>query len=211
MPLRAIPDCARSAPITSQGLCPHRPYELPGYQGQSPWLVRVICHENTKTRNRPIRTVRFSCFRAFVAISGLRDSCSVPMRFVVGLVLIGAAVWAARLPAQLAARGESPAAFGRRCIPSGCVAPPSNIPDILGRRALPAGRIAALGATPDLHHGLLERRLTAKRSKDPRRKCDPACRCCRRTSPWARRACRAASGASWPAACLAGSGCSGRQ
>ena len=53
-----------------------------------------------------------------------------------------------------AARGESPTAFGRRCIPSGCVAPPSNIPDILGRHALPAGRIAGLGATPDFHHGL---------------------------------------------------------
>src|SRR5436853_3179718 len=68
----------------------------------------------------------------------------------------------------LAARGESPAAFGapnaaaalgtpfgRRCIPADCVAPPSNIPDILGRRALSAGRLAALGATPDFHHRLL--------------------------------------------------------
>jgi hypothetical protein len=57
--------------------------------------------------------------------------------------------------AALPARGESPAAFGRRRIPPGCVAPPSNIPDILGRRALPAGRRAGLGATPDFHHGLL--------------------------------------------------------
>ena len=55
----------------------------------------------------------------------------------------------------LAARGATPSAFERRCIPSGCVASPSNIPDILGRRALPDGRIAALGATMDLHHGLL--------------------------------------------------------
>ena len=55
----------------------------------------------------------------------------------------------------LAARSASPPAFGRHCIPPGCVTPPSNIPDILGRRALPGGRIAALGATPDLHHGLL--------------------------------------------------------
>ena len=54
-----------------------------------------------------------------------------------------------------AARGESPAAFGRRCIPPDCVAPRSNIPDILARRALPAGRIAGLGATPDFHQGLL--------------------------------------------------------
>src|SRR5438874_11683405 len=69
---------------------------------------------------------------------------------------------------MLAARGATPSAFERRCVPPppqrGCrvgdpapggVAPPSNIPDILGRRALPAGRIAALGATMDLHHGLL--------------------------------------------------------
>src|SRR3954452_4129399 len=56
----------------------------------------------------------------------------------------------------LAARGATPSAFERRSIPSGCVAPPSNIPDILGRRALPAGRLAVLGATMDLHHGLLE-------------------------------------------------------
>src|SRR5437867_196481 len=84
----------------------------------------------------------------------------------------------------LAARGESLAAFDRRCIPAppqrGCrvrdpgaggVAPPSNTPGIatpprkpraagapaLGRRALPAGRLARLGATPDFHHGLVRR------------------------------------------------------
>ena len=55
----------------------------------------------------------------------------------------------------LAARGERLAAFDGRCILAGCVAPPSNIPDILGRRALPARRLARLGATPDVHHGLL--------------------------------------------------------
>src|SRR5205809_2642504 len=59
------------------------------------------------------------------------------------------------MPAPLAARGETPAAFGRRCIPAGCVAPRSNTPGILARRALPSGRIAALGATLDFHHGLL--------------------------------------------------------
>src|SRR5712664_696990 len=37
MPLRAITDRARSAPITSQGLSPHQPHELRGYQGQSPF------------------------------------------------------------------------------------------------------------------------------------------------------------------------------
>src|SRR5580658_10219573 len=66
------------------------------------------------------------------------------------------------------ARGESPTAFERRCIPAGCVAPPSNVPDILGRHALPAGRLAVLGATPDFHHGLLdeaEQWLTAQLKK----------------------------------------------
>src|SRR5438093_2664728 len=70
--------------------------------------------------------------------------------------------------AALAARGETPAAFGRRCIPApphgaqsgawgpraDCVAPASNVPDILGRHALSAGRLAALGATLEFHHGL---------------------------------------------------------
>src|SRR5712692_644734 len=56
--------------------------------------------------------------------------------------------------APLTARGESLAAFDGRCIPAGCVAPPSNTPGILGRRALPSGRLARLGATPDFHHGL---------------------------------------------------------
>src|SRR5213592_2855652 len=83
----------------------------------------------------------------------------------------------------LAARGETPTAFGRRCIPADCVAPPSNIPDIAPHRAQDArwgprssvvaplrrgphgadcapwggssGRLAALGATPDFHRGLL--------------------------------------------------------
>src|SRR3989442_13362892 len=70
----------------------------------------------------------------------------------------------------LTAGGATPAAFGRRCILGGCVAPPSNIPDILSRRALPPGRLACLGATPDLHHGLLSllpsrrRLLTSERS-----------------------------------------------
>jgi len=32
----------------------------------------------------------------------------------------------------------------------------AHTPGILGRRALPAGRIVALGATMDLHHGLLD-------------------------------------------------------
>ena len=48
----------------------------------------------------------------------------------------------------IAARGETPAAFERRCIPAGSVAPRSPMADMLVRRALPAGRLTALGATP---------------------------------------------------------------
>src|SRR5215203_3199997 len=50
---------------------------------------------------------------------------------------------------SLAARVARPAAFGRRCIPAGCVLR-QILPDILSRRALPSGRLAALGATPGL-------------------------------------------------------------
>jgi hypothetical protein len=86
--------------------------------------------------------------------------------------------WGIPLPA----RGATPSAFERRCIPPppqrGCrvrdpgvgVAPPSNTPGILGRRALPGpGALSspgALGATMDLHHGLLRLPLhTHKRPK----------------------------------------------
>src|SRR6266851_6418895 len=89
---------------------------------------------------------------------------------------------ARRMASRLAARGATPSASERRCIPAppqrGCrvgtpgaggVAPPANTPGIatpprkrraagapvLSRRALPAGRLARLGATPDFHHGLL--------------------------------------------------------
>ena len=56
---------------------------------------------------------------------------------------------------SLTARGESPAAFGWRCIPADSVAPRSNISDILTRRALSSGCITSLSATLDFHHGLL--------------------------------------------------------
>jgi len=58
---------------------------------------------------------------------------------------------------NLAARGASPPAFDRRCIPPGCVARRSHIGHILASRALPAGRITGLGATTHLHHGPLGR------------------------------------------------------
>ena len=57
--------------------------------------------------------------------------------------------------ARLAARGEGPAAFDRRCIPPDGVAPRSNTAGMFPRRALSAGRMASLGATRDLQHGLL--------------------------------------------------------
>ena len=95
---------------------------------------------------------------------------------------------------RLAARGESPAAFDRRCIPPGCVAPRSSTAGILPRRALPAryaprgaepraengcstdvfsgdGHITGLGATRDVHHGLLGTEAGKKSegaTRDPR-------------------------------------------
>ena len=50
-------------------------------------------------------------------------------------------------PASLAARGKSPAAFDRRCIPPICVVHRSNTAGIFPLLALLSGRIANLGAT----------------------------------------------------------------
>ena len=55
----------------------------------------------------------------------------------------------------LAARGESPAAFDRRCIPPRGVTRRSNTPGMLPPRALQGGRLDGLGATRDSHQGLL--------------------------------------------------------
>src|SRR6266851_5110363 len=111
------------------------------------------------------------------------------MKDVLRVLAVAAVLSLADGSSLLAARGGSPPAFGapsaaaalgtpfgRHCIPPppqcgcrigdpapGCVTPLSNIPDILGRRALPGGRIAALGATPDLHHGLLRAEQRAER------------------------------------------------
>ena len=84
------------------------------------------------------------------------------------------------MPKHLAARGKSPPAFERRCIPPDCVfvrgVPPrapraegsarrSNMLDILAPRALSDGRILSpsprtpLGASPDFCHGLLVTRV----------------------------------------------------
>ena len=54
-----------------------------------------------------------------------------------------------------AARGATPAAFDARWIPPAGVAPRSNTGGILARRALSGRAQARLGATRDLHHGLL--------------------------------------------------------
>jgi ankyrin repeat protein len=69
------------------------------------------------------------------------------MHLATGTLLLVAA-------ASPATRGETGAAFERRCIPPGCVAPRSNISDTPGRRAMPAGRVAVPGATR-FHRGLL--------------------------------------------------------
>ena len=72
-----------------------------------------------------------------------------------------------------AARGESPAAFDRRCIPPGYVASRSNTAGMLPRRALPDGRITGLGATPDFHHGLLAQVLVTHAHPDHADGCGP--------------------------------------
>ena len=54
---------------------------------------------------------------------------------------------------ELAARGESLAAFDRRCIP----AAPQR-----GCRVGGPWRLAGLGATPDFHHGLLDAAADAR-------------------------------------------------
>ena len=109
-----------------------------------------------------------------------------------GLAMLRSAAMApqavAAFSTALAVRGKSLAAFDGRCIPGGCVAPPSNTPNIIDRppsfaayargrelrrdlaealaeagRALPAGRLARLGATPDFRHGLLVQDVGAAR------------------------------------------------
>ncbi|MEO5819304.1 MAG: hypothetical protein ABIT71_02265 [Vicinamibacteraceae bacterium] len=72
------------------------------------------------------------------------------------MAVVAAFVW--YWTATQGARDEGSAAFDGRCIPSGGVAPPSNIPDILGRPALPAERLGRLGATRNFHPGLPGRR-----------------------------------------------------
>src|SRR6266480_4538389 len=59
----------------------------------------------------------------------------------------------------LVSRLRSSFAFGRRCIPAGCVTRRSHIPDILPPRALPSGRLAALGATTNFRDARLINRI----------------------------------------------------
>ena len=98
---------------------------------------------------------------ALVASGLLLASVGLNVTVQVGvLVALGLAiVTTVRLPGPhartLAARGESPAAFDRRCIPAGYVAPRSNTAGMLPRLALPPERITGLGATRDSRHGLL--------------------------------------------------------
>ena len=68
----------------------------------------------------------------------------------------GGGVWlVGTVDPDLAARGESPAAFNRRCIPPACVVHRSNTTGILPLLALAGRRSTGLGATRDFHHGLL--------------------------------------------------------
>src|SRR5437867_3758039 len=73
---------------------------------------------------------------------------------MVPALIVTLALWLPT-PDILAARAETPAAFGRRCIRADRVAPPLHMDDMLGRRALSARRLAALGATLEFQRGLL--------------------------------------------------------
>ena len=68
--------------------------------------------------------------------------------------LVWLALLCAVMDATLAAHGENPAAFDRRCMLVAGVVPQSNTTGMLPRRGLPAGRVAGLGATEDLYYGL---------------------------------------------------------
>ena len=70
---------------------------------------------------------------------------------------------------HLAARGKSPTAFNRCCIPPRGVAPQSNTPSILPRRALGPGPRTGLDATPDFHHGLLVTIIKQAKERDDQR------------------------------------------
>ena len=72
--------------------------------------------------------------------------------------------WPMSTPFDLAARGERPAAIDECCIRPADVAPPSYPAGMFPRRALPDGRITCLGATLDVHHGLLD--IVAQRFAD---------------------------------------------
>ena len=60
-------------------------------------------------------------------------------------------------PDGQAARGRSPPAFDRRCIPADGVASRSSTASVYPRRALSGGRMARLGATRDFFHKPLSR------------------------------------------------------
>ena len=89
-----------------------------------------------------------------IFVFGSRD-LGVPRR---AAELYAAGLASRVLVSGLAARGGSPAAFDRRCIPQGTALSHSlqgsNTAGILSPRALPGGRSTDLGATLDFHHGL---------------------------------------------------------
>ena len=78
----------------------------------------------------------------FVGINGLLIS-AIDVLLVLYLLRRRTRIIKAKLLVQWF---RNTSAFGHRCIPSACVAPQSQIPDLLLRRAWPDGCFGALGA-----------------------------------------------------------------
>jgi DtxR family Mn-dependent transcriptional regulator len=121
---------------------------------QNPTFLKFI-EESQLMPGRAIEVASRDTAADSVSVNAPDGSITMGARAASKLLVqvMAALLWLIVPNLALAARGASPAAIGRGCIPPDCVAPPSHIPDMLGRRALPGGRIPALGATPDLHHG----------------------------------------------------------
>jgi len=139
----------RPEPVTSR--------HAPASSGTA-WAVPVLRPRgNGSAVQRPSHAHRDVPGGAFTAPlcqhapAGFADGTEQVVEFGIGASSIDVLV-----PGGPAARGASPSAFDRRCIPPRCVAQRSNIGHILASRALRSGRIAGLWCDDRLPHGLPE-------------------------------------------------------
>src|SRR5947199_195438 len=151
-------------PSNGARICRYWPSSLTAWVCACAALIEFSYERTSDCAASTVFCARITSFSATTARE-TTPTTSTPVCAAVGI----AASTSAAVPSRtdrvmiLAARGETPAAFGRRCIPADCVAPPLHMDDMLGRRALSAGGLAALGATLAFHHGL----VTKLRLKPP--------------------------------------------